>query len=257
MFDIKFCLPAKLNYKIEEFRINGDIPFSNMLFFMQHFVPYVFFMQHCIDKDVLEIGTGQGYGTYYLSKVARAVTGIDIRPNSVEPIQAYRDAHSAKNINFVCANGIYLPFADKTFDRIITCQVIEHIPEDNLVCFLEELSRVLKDDGCLFISTLNIEHNIKNKKTYEKFIEHYKEFTASELKLLLSKVFPKLRLCGLNITFKHRFFLRLKRWGILKYNLFGINPVRRFFNTVSPRDFKISNNISRKSSDLFALCFKK
>jgi len=44
-----------------------------------------------------------------------------------------------------------LPFKDKTFDRIICDNVLEHIPQDKIRGILEEFIRVLKLDGKLEI----------------------------------------------------------------------------------------------------------
>ena len=245
------------DYTIEEFAFGNELPYRNRLFFIQHLIPYLFFSPQCKNLDVLEIGTGQGYGSYYLSKKAKSVTGIDLNFSTAGLVKRYQDRYRRDNIDFVCADGVQLPFTQDSFDRVITCQVIEHIPEDKLILFLEEICRVLKDGGVLLVSTLNIEHNLKNIKTYEKYPEHHKEFTRDELYILLKNIFPRVDMYGLNISFRHRFFLRLKRWGFLQYNFFGANPVRSFFENIAPGDFKVSTNISRRSSDFFALCYKK
>lgn len=44
-----------------------------------------------------------------------------------------------------CANGLHLPFADATFDKVICSEVLEHIPDYRGV--LKEIQRVLKPGG--------------------------------------------------------------------------------------------------------------
>jgi len=46
-----------------------------------------------------------------------------------------------------------LPFPDKHFDFIHSAQVIEHIPENQLLNVLSELKRVLKPDGVIYFAT--------------------------------------------------------------------------------------------------------
>jgi len=55
----------------------------------------------------------------------------------------------------------------------------------------------------------------------------------------------------------HRLFLRLKRWGFMKYGLFGLNPVIKFFDGIKPRDFVVSRRLSRRTIDLMGFCKKK
>ncbi len=252
-----FNRSKKQNINIEDFIFEGRFPLNNRTFFMKHLAPYVFFSDLCTNKNILDIGIGQGYGTFLLSNYAGKATALDFDFSCGDNfLRKYIERFKKDNIRFVCGNALSLPFPERVFDRVITCQVIEHIPEDKLSEFLNQIKHVLKDDGVLFVSTLNREHDIKDPATYKKFSQHHKEFNKDDLYPLLKSVFPRVDIYGLNLTFKHRFFLRLKRWGFLKYSFFGVNPVASFFNTISPRDFKVSPNISRRSLDLFALCYK-
>ena len=54
------------------------------------------------------------------------------------------------SVDFAQANGLSLPLADHSVDRLICSEVLEHIP--NYIGFLEEIDRVLKPDGRLCIS---------------------------------------------------------------------------------------------------------
>ncbi len=122
--------------------------------------------------------------------------------------------------------------------------------------FVRELFRVLKKGGICLISTLNVDHNKKaGSKAYTKFFQHHKEFDQKELRALLEKIFPRVEMYGLEISIKHRIFQRLKKWGFSRYN-FKYNLVKKFYKEVSPKDFRIKKNVSRKSLDLIALCKK-
>jgi len=241
---------------IEEFIFREKLPFDNRLFFLQHLVPYVFFKPTCGNQRVLEIGIGDGFGSYYLSKDASYVVGLDIDFSVRDNLKKYIDRYKVKNIFFLCADAVYLPFRDSSFDRVICSQVIEHIPEDGLLNFLQEIYRVLKTGGQGLICTLNIENSKKNPATYEKFPQHHKEFNRREFKGLLSKVFPGVELRGVDLSLRHRFFRRLKRWGFLKYDLCGCNPVRKFYERISCADFRVCSAPSKTSLDLIGLCTK-
>ena len=241
---------------IQQFVFQGALPYNNRLFFIQHLMPYVFMTPQCEGKQVLEIGSGDGFGSYYISRKAQYVVEVDNNLSSYNSLKKYIETYKKKNIYFIGADGIHLPFKARRFDSVVTCQVIEHIPEQSLLSFLQEICRVLKDRGTCLISTLNVENNIKNYLTYEKFFQHYKEFDRQSLEGILRKVFPKVEVRGLNVTLKHRFFRRFKKWGFLKYDVCGYNPVRDFYHNVAPNDFRVSQKSTKSSLDLVAICKK-
>jgi len=59
----------------------------------------------------------------------------------------------AKNrgLNVICASALELPIKDKEFDVVFCFDLIEHIKED--MKLLKELSRVLKDNGKIILTT--------------------------------------------------------------------------------------------------------
>lgn len=225
-------------------------PFDNLHFFAKHFCPYVLIKNLCVEKIILEIGFGDGYGLHYLSPFVKKCVGIDIKLNNcIKAIKKY----NLKNL--LAMDGINLGFKEKSFDIVYCFQVIEHISEEEIIKFLKEIKRILKKEGIFICSTLNLKKNIKGKpEKYVKFHEHKKEYTFYELERLLKEVFENVKIYGLFPTLKHRFFLRLKKWGFLKYNLFNRNPVKKFYDNISTSDFKILNKNLRKSIDFIALC---
>lgn len=242
--------------EIDDFRFDGKLPYGNRLFFIQHLVPYVFFHENCHNKKILEIGIGEGFGTYYLSQTAHAVVGLDLDASRWPSLRKYVEKYKLSNTHFLNGDGLSLPFKDKTFERVITSQVIEHIPEEKLSLFLREIQRVLASGGTCLIVTLNVEKNIKNPLTYEKFYQHHHEFNGKELGVLLRTVFKKVEILGLGISLKHRLFRRLKKWGFLQYHMGGFNPVVSFYDNVLPHDFVVSRTVTKHSIDLIALCYK-
>lgn len=80
-------------------------------------------------RSVLEIGPGPGMVTASLRAIGVEVTTVDIQ-QELDPD--------------VVASVTSLPFADNSFDMSMCCQVLEHLPFDQLVPALMELSRVAK-----------------------------------------------------------------------------------------------------------------
>jgi SAM-dependent methyltransferase len=247
------------NYKedeILEFSFEGQFPYTTRVFFVQHLLPYIIFKPFCKEKSILEIGVGKAFGSYYLSRFSRKVVGLDIDYSTRLYLKRYVLQNNIPNIDFINADAVHLPFCSESFDCIIACQVIEHIPEDKLNSFLNEIYRVLKREGHCLISTLNVEHNIKNPLKYEKFPQHHKEFNKTEFIELLNSVFASAEIFATGIGYKNRFFQRLKKWGFMKYNISNWNPVSNFYQNILPGDFVITKTISKRSIDLVGLCFK-
>ena len=79
---------------------------------------------------ILEVG---GSGSILSHFIDTDLTIIDILPN--------RD----KLANYIQGSALAMPFADKSYDMVISSDVLEHIPNDDRTAFLKELSRVTKD----------------------------------------------------------------------------------------------------------------
>jgi len=233
----------------------GLIPEENAADFVaKHLSAYAFMRPRVAGKKVLEVGFGDGYGAVYLAEAAREIVGIDIVAGNVPHAQ---EKYRMPNLTFRHFDGLHIPFPDETFDAAGAFQVIEHIPEPQIVPWLTEIKRVLKQGGTLYVSTLNLEHAQKPGQPYEKLTYHEKEFTAPELERDLRKVFEKVSLYGLHPTWKHRFFMRLKKWGFRKHLPKPINVVDHYYNSMTVRDFVVRQDGVRRSVDLIAVCEKE
>ena len=82
------------------------------------------------------------------------------------------------NVEFVEAKVPPLPFADNTFDYVVSFQVIEHIPNDR--AFVAEVLRVLRHGGKFIVSTPNRPMSLTRNPW------HVREYTAEQFASLLS-----------------------------------------------------------------------
>jgi len=232
----------------------GLIPEENPPDFVaKHLSAYAWMRLQIGGMKVLDVGFGDGYGAAYLAEVAREVVGIDVVAGNIPWAQK---KYPKPNLIFLHFDGRKIPFPDGTFDAAGAFQVIEHIPEPQIVPWLCEIKRVLKDGGTLYVSTLNVEHARKPGRPYEKLIYHEKEFTAPELEEVLRSVFHEVCLYGLHPTWKHRFFMRLKKWGLREHLPKPINFVKRYYDSITIRDFVVRKDRTRHAMDLIAVCKK-
>lgn len=102
---------------------------------------------HISAKKILDVGGGLGLITSKLAE-ENHVYNADI---SVEQLKC----SIKRNLIPVLCNAIQLPFKDESFDYIICCGVIQHVCKEDRLKLLEELLRVCKHNGLLFIETLN------------------------------------------------------------------------------------------------------
>jgi ubiquinone/menaquinone biosynthesis C-methylase UbiE len=218
---------------------------NNPWFFAQHLSAYAFARPRMAGRSILEVGFGDGYGAAYLAETVRQVTAVDMTAGNVPRA---RSKYPRPNLSFQGFDGLHLPFPENSFDAACAFQVIEHIPEPQLLPWLTEIRRVLKQDGLLFFSTLNLDHSRKPGKLYEKLIYHEKEFTAPELEDLLKQVFPRVTLHGLHPTALHRLFHRLKKWNF---------RVDAYFRRITVRDYVVTRANLLSSWDLIAICEKR
>jgi ubiquinone/menaquinone biosynthesis C-methylase UbiE len=150
----------------------------------EHWHRYIFASRFCIEKNVLDIACGEGYGTAFIGQHARKVTGVDISDETV--IHAKSKYHCA-NTFFVTANASNMPFEKGEFDVVISFETLEHLVKKDQESFLVDITRVLKEDGLLIIST-------PNKKKYSDDAGysnpyHFEEFYKADFELFLQNHF--------------------------------------------------------------------
>lgn len=125
-----------------------------------------------VSGRVLEIGTGTGYGIDIIAPHAEHFTTLD----------KFRSPDLSKlptNVEFVEATVPPLPFADESFDYVVSFQVIEHIRRDK--AFVAEVHRVLKPGGRFIVSTPNKPMSLTRNPW------HVREYTAAQLRELLAE----------------------------------------------------------------------
>ncbi|MFT3900552.1 MAG: class I SAM-dependent methyltransferase [Gordonia sp. (in: high G+C Gram-positive bacteria)] len=152
------------------------IPEENY-WFRRHEVAYEYIADLVDGKDVLEAGSGEGYGADLLSRRARSVVCVDYDQSAVEHTRARYPQLVVHQ-----GNLIDLPIADESVDVIVNFQVIEHLWDQP--AFVAECHRVLRPGGRLLMSTPNrITFTPGSDTPVNPF--HTRELNAMELTELL------------------------------------------------------------------------
>jgi|GEM_PF-3175597 ubiquinone/menaquinone biosynthesis C-methylase UbiE len=152
----------------------------------EHWLRYKFIREHLTTEKVLDIACGSGYGSYYLSlNNGLHVIGADVSSDSINKA---KKSYQKDNLQFQVANALSLPFADSSFDAVVSLETIEHFNISDQKLYIVELKRVLKPEGKLWLSTPNAQAS-KHKNPW-----HLKELSFSELQNLLSSNFKKYKI---------------------------------------------------------------
>jgi ubiquinone/menaquinone biosynthesis C-methylase UbiE len=96
------------------------------------------------DRDVLDVGCGQGIDVARFAAAGARATGIDLTPRHVELATAHVAAIGL-DATIVQGDAEELPFADASFDRVSSNGVLHHTPRFEVA--LTEIHRVLRPGG--------------------------------------------------------------------------------------------------------------
>lgn len=177
--------------------------------YSDHLARYGFAARYVRDKDILDFGCGDGYGSLLMQSAgANSVTGMDVDPRAIQ--RARFRAKNLRNVTFVCLDEVRWEPAgyENAFHVAVFLEAIEHIPRNRRLSVLAQLRRCLMPGGILVLSTPNWEVTRKFSAAIDRPLNpyHFEELTIDELRGLLD-------LSG----FRDRLFFGLYPTNVLAY----------------------------------------
>lgn len=92
----------------------------------EHFHRYCLARDLCSALDVLDVASGEGYGSSILANIARSVIGVDVDPVAIAHA---RTAYSEVNLRFAQGSALDLPLGDASVDIVVSFETLEYVRE--------------------------------------------------------------------------------------------------------------------------------
>ena len=178
---------------------------------VEHLHRYAIATKYVKDKNVLDIASGEGYGSNLLSKYAKFVYGVDIDSTTIETA---KQKYQSTNISFLQGCISEIPLENNSVDVVVSFETIEHHKHHQRM--MDEIKRVLKKGGLLIISTpdkkvYSDERNYSNP-------HHVKELYIEEFEKLLQSSFTNVVLFNQAYSYGNSFVYDFKKNQLVTYS---------------------------------------
>jgi ubiquinone/menaquinone biosynthesis C-methylase UbiE len=152
-------------------------------FVSEHLHRYCIASNFVKDKVILDIASGEGYGSNLLAASAKSVIGVDIDQEAITKAKA---KYQQSNLTFKTGSADKIPVDDHSIDVLISFETIEH--HDKHLEMFSEIKRVLKSDGILIMSSpdkkyyTDIPNKINPFHVKELYLEEFEQLAGSNFK---------------------------------------------------------------------------
>jgi ubiquinone/menaquinone biosynthesis C-methylase UbiE len=138
----------------------------------------------------LDLACGPGIVTAALARVSGTVVAFDLTPEMLTRAESRCRAAGTDNVSFRQGDAAALPFADGTFDRVVTRLSIHHFPDPARV--LAEIHRVARPGARLVLGDIVSSENTEEAALHNAIEtlrdpSHLRMLPASELTALVTQ----------------------------------------------------------------------
>ncbi len=133
-------------------RILDNKKYSNIIRDDKHLYVLLNLLEDGNYRKILDIGTGTGYLAFPLAEkfITATVWGIDIADTIMEKNNEIVNEKNIPNLIFQPFDGLKYPFADESFDLIVSRYAFHHFP--NITEAIHQMNKLLVKGGKVLIS---------------------------------------------------------------------------------------------------------
>jgi 2-polyprenyl-3-methyl-5-hydroxy-6-metoxy-1,4-benzoquinol methylase len=211
-----------------------DVPEENY-WYRRHLAVYEWIAARVRGVRVIDMASGEGYGSAVLARTAASVVGVEANPEAFEHA---RLRYPRPNLRF--ARGLVETFSEPA-EAVVFLQTIEHLEDPAGV--LEHFRRILSGSGRAFVSTPNVLTLAPPGAARSGNPWHVHEYRAAEFEELCRGTFAEVEMFGLFHARRlrlHALALRLG-WDAIHQRLHLTKPFYdRFTPAIAASDFALS-----------------
>ena len=179
---------------------------------LEHLHRYLFAKQLALNKRVLDIASGEGYGSALLAQSAATVIGVDIAEDAIAHAST---KYRGDNLEYRVGSCSAIPLPDHCVDVVVSFETIEHHTEHDSM--MREIKRVLIPGGLLVMSCpdrLEYSDRTEYNNPY-----HVKELYRDEFSRLLENYFKYQSTSGQRIIYGSAIFSENGHCGLKSYHI--------------------------------------
>jgi SAM-dependent methyltransferase len=161
--------------------------------FYEHVQRYDLARSFASGKQVVDLASGEGYGSDLLASCAESVIGVELDRDALVHASS---RYQRRNLRFLGADIRNVPLRSDSQDLVVCFEAIEHVTRQDAV--LGEARRLLHDDGLLIISTPERTAYSDSRDFENEY--HVHEFYLDEFRRFLQAVFPHVEILGQRVV---------------------------------------------------------
>ena len=104
-------------------------------------------------KRVLEVACGRGGFASRMASMGAVTFGADFSAVALQIARRKLLQNTSARVELVQADAQQLPYADESFDIVVSCETIEHLSHPGSA--LKEMARICRTGGLLYLTTPN------------------------------------------------------------------------------------------------------
>jgi hypothetical protein len=237
-----------------------DVPEENY-WYRRHLVVYEWIARRVRGARVIDMASGEGYGSAVLAREAASVVGVEANPEAFEHARLRyaggRQGAPAAVSNLRFERALVEEFSEEA-DAVVFLQTIEHLQEPGAT--LDHFASIVGAEGAVYVSTPNVLTLAPKGAERSGNPWHVHEYRPEEFEALCRGHFARVELYGLFHARRlrvHELALRLG-WDRVHAALRLTGPFYRWFTpSIDARDFALRRGEAAQlhgALDLLAVC---